>query len=76
MFKNNFIIKKNVASFSNLTDKMSDIYPTLKARKMDAVVQMPETKIATTFRTSIIYLKTFALFCDFMNLTSRFKIDQ
>ena len=33
MFKNNFIIKQDVPSFSNLTDKMSDIYSTLKVKK-------------------------------------------
>jgi len=39
MFKNSFIIKQNVVSFSNLTDKMSDIYPTLKVKENDAVVR-------------------------------------
>ena len=44
MFESNFIIKQNVASFFNLTDKMSDIYPTLKVRKKDAVVRIPRKK--------------------------------
>ena len=45
---------------------MSNIYPTLKVRKRDAVVQTPEKKSATTFRTSIIFdLEAEKILCEF-----------
>ena len=40
--------------FSNLTDQMSDIYPSLKIRKNDATIRPSRTKNMGTFRLSII----------------------
>ena len=41
--------------FSNLTDQMSDIYPSLKIRKNDITVRPSRTKNMGTFRLSIIW---------------------
>ena len=40
--------------FSNLTDQMSDIYPSLKIRKNDGTVRPSRTKNMGTIRLSII----------------------